>query len=118
MMQQLPSPRTLQAAVQEVIRQNQGVGYNPTWFISTVEGGYAPDLVGACNRLIFSPEAVAYLERGVSSHPSLLTLEDLIVKSEYGGEWGFSLDAIEQAAATVEWLDLQVGRQRWQWLAT
>ena len=111
---QLPSPGTLKEAVQAVIEQNKSVGYKPVYFISATGEGYAPNLVQACTKLIYSDSAVEALQSAVSKYCIVITLEDFIIRSEYGREWGFDEESVRRAEATVQLLD-QISRcQRWR----
>lgn len=91
------NPVTLREAVQEVIRQNVSVGYNPRDFIEVTESGYAEDLVTRCTSLVNSPEALSWVFRGVETHSEFLALEDLIVLSIHGREWGFDDATVMEA---------------------
>ena len=114
MSNQLPNPLTLREAVQEVIQQNKNIGYNPRRFIGATEEGHISNLIQVCTNLIFSDNAVKELERAVTRFPNLLTLEDLVVKSEFGSQWDFDEDSIQRAKETVNWLDSQPGRRQWE----
>lgn len=114
MSNRLPNPHTLKEAVQEVIRQNNRIGYPPVRFLQATEDGNASNLIQVCTNLIFSDNAVKELERDVTRFPNLLTLEDLVVKSEFGSQWDFDEDSIQRAKETVNWLDSQPGRRQWE----
>ena len=109
----IPNPRTLREAVQEVIRQNSEIGYPPVRFRQATENGKAYNLLAVCTGLIQKPETLDALQKAVESHPSLLTLEDIIAHSPHGSEWGFSAEVVELATARSEGLDGLVGSQRW-----
>ena len=110
---ELPTPRSLPEAVQEVIRQNVALGYRPARFIQATQEGYEPNLLQVCTDLIYSADALQALEDALSSYPELLTLEDLLARSRYGTEWGFDETVIEQAEARIQYFDARVGYQRW-----
>jgi hypothetical protein len=113
MSSQLPSPGNLEEATQEVILQNKSVGYIPTRFIGATQEGYAPNLVQVCTNLIHSDGAVQALLEAIPRYPGLLTLEDLVIRSKHGKEWGFDPVTTERAEATVQLLDRLAGYQRW-----
>ena len=52
MNQQTPSPVSLKDAVETVIDQNKGIGYNPTRFTQMTQGSYAENLDEICDRII------------------------------------------------------------------
>ena len=113
MAQKIPSPSTLKEAVETVIDQNKSIGYNPTRFTQMTQGGYADNLVEVCDRLIQRGETYEAVSDQLENHPDILTLEDLIVHSPRGREWGLDESTIEMAKARVEAWDIEVGRQRW-----
>lgn len=110
---QVPSPVTLKDAVETVISQNQSIQYNPTRFIQVTGGGYAANLVDVCNRLIQKGETFEALSPQVQRRPDTLTLEDLVVHSNHGREWGLDESTVETARARVEAWDMEVGTPRW-----
>ena len=87
MAQQVPSPTMLRDAVMEVVRQNISIGYTPTRFIQMTEGGNANNLVDICDRLIQNGETYNAVSSQLNSHPDILTLEDLVVRSSHGRKW-------------------------------
>ena len=107
----LADPGSLQNAVQEVIRNNSALGYNPARFDGATHGGSHPDLLKVCEGLITGPNAFAAMERAVRDFPGFLTLEDYVMR--WGSEWGFTSAAMEHAKASADTFDLVVGRQRW-----
>ena len=113
MAQQTPAPSTLKEAVETVIAQNKSVGYNPTRFTQMTRGGHADDLIEVCDRLIQRGETLDSVSSQLGNHPDILTLEDLIVHSPRGMEWGLDESTIEIAKARVETWDIEVGHQRW-----
>ena len=110
---QVPSPVTLQDAVETVISQNQSIRYNPARFIQITQGGYAANLVDVCNRLIQKGETFEALSPQVHRRPDTLTLEDLVAHSNHGGEWNLDESTVEVARARVEAWDREVGTPRW-----
>ena len=113
MRQRIPAPITLHDAVVEVIVQNKSIGYNPTRFTQMTQGGHANDLIEVCDRLIQRGETLEAVSSQLGNHPDILTLEDLIVHSPRGKEWGLDGSTIEIAKARVETWDIEVGHQRW-----
>ena len=109
----IPAPRTLTEAVIEVVQQNISMGYRPIRFINATGEGYAPNLFEVCVGLIHSPDAIGAMLDAVPQYPGLLTLEDRVINSEHGREWGFDPATIEQAEASVELFDQLSGSQRW-----
>ena len=93
----VPEPQTLREAVQEVIHQNRSVGYIPSEFITITENGYADDLVTRCTSLVNSPDALLWVYSGVENYPEFLSLEDMIILSPHGGEWGFDEATLAEA---------------------
>jgi len=112
-MPQLPTPRTLRLAVEEVIRQNRDIGYPPTRFIGAVDAFDGDELRRICANLILNPRTLEDLERALAGYPKLLTIEDLVVRSRYSKDWGFGEHVITEAQARIQWLDSRVGYQRW-----
>ena len=113
MAQRTPSPVSLREAVETVIDQNKSIGYNPTRFIQMTQGGYAGNLGEIRDRLIQRDETYQALSGQLDNHPDILTLEDLIVHSPHGREWGLAEPTIVMAKARVEAWDIEVGLQRW-----
>ena len=113
MAQRTPSPVSLREAVETVVDQNKSIGYNPTRFTRMTQGGYADNLVEVCDRLIRRGETYEAVSDQLENHPDILTLEDLIVHSPHGREWGLAESAIEMAKARVEAWDIKGGLQRW-----
>ena len=107
----LAHPGSLQNAIQEVIRNNSALGYNPTRFDGATHGGSHPDLLKVCEGLITGPNAFAAMERAVRDFPGFLTLEDYVMR--WGPEWGFIAQAVEHAKASSETFDKLVGFRRW-----
>ena len=99
--------------MKEVISQNVSIHYRPIRFIQVTQEGYADNLVEVCNRLIQKGETFDALSPQVISCPETLTLEDLIIHSPHGKEWGLDESTVEVAAARAEAWDKEVGRQRW-----
>ena len=114
MAQQVPAPTMLRDAVMEVVRQNISIGYTPTRFIQMTEGGNANNLVDICDRLIQNGETYNAVSSQLNSHPDILTLEDLVVRSSHGRKWGLDEATVEMAKARVVAWDKEVGRQRWR----
>ncbi len=113
MTMKLPGPVDLESAVAEVIQQNVELGYSPTRFSQKVRGKKGNDLVRACTELITSDSAVEALEKALGKYPNLLTLEDLVVRSLHGREWGIDEETFERASASVKWFDTVLGTRRW-----
>jgi len=111
-MRQLPNVKTLKEAVKEVIESNKSDGYIPTRFIQATGSGDEPDLLSVCERLIVKGETLEYLERALKRFPTLLTLEDFVVRQ--GITWGFSREAIEVAKARVQYFDQLAGTARYR----
>lgn len=107
----LPALQTLALAVTEVIRSNKADGYNPVRFAQATEYGYAKDLVTRCENLILKGETLAYLDGAIRVTPTLVTLEDFVTM--YGLKWGLGQDAVDQAAARVEYFDKLAGFKRY-----
>lgn len=111
-MHSLPKVQTLRQAVRQVIESNKGDGYIPTRFIQATGNGDVPDLLSVCERLIVKGETLEYLENALRRFPTLLTLEDFVVR--HGVTWGFSGDTIEVAKARVQYFDLIAGTSRYK----
>lgn len=111
-MRSLPKVQTLRQAVRQVIESNKSDGYVPTRFIQATGNGDVPDLLSVCERLIAKSETLEYLENALRRFPTLLTLEDFVVR--YGVTWGFSGDIIKVAKARVEYFDLIAGAGRYK----
>ena len=109
----VPFPITLQDAVKAVIAQNIGIGYRPGRFIQVTREGHAENLVEVCNNLVQKGETFEALYPQIVNRPDTLTLEDLIVLSPHGREWGLDESTVEIAAARVEAWDKEVGHRRW-----
>ncbi len=109
----IPSPMTLRDAVEEVIRQNVSIGYNPSRFRKETKAGYADNLVRVCDRLIQKAETFEALYPQVLRRPDTLTLEDLVVHSRHGREWGLEELTVRTAEARVEAWDQATGQTRW-----
>ena len=110
---QLPSPKSLADAVREVIRQNKELGYQPNRFIGATQEGYSPNLRQVCIDLMYGGDALQALEDALERYPTLLTLEGLVARSQFGSEWEFDKDVFEQAEARVQYFDERVGNRRW-----
>lgn len=110
-MRQLPNVQTLKEAVKEVIESNKSDGYVPTRFIQATGNGDNPDLLFVCERLIAKGETLEYLEDALKRFPTLLTLEDFVVK--HGVAWGFSIDTVRVAEARVEYFNSLTGSARY-----
>jgi len=111
-MRPLPNVQTLKQAVIKVIESNKSDGYVPTRFIQATGNGDVPDLLSVCERLIVKGETLEYLENALRRFPTLLTLEDFVVR--HGVTWGFSRDTIGVAKARVEYFDLITGTGRYK----
>jgi len=111
-MRQLPCVQTLEEAVKEVIASKKSDGYRPTRFAEATGNGDEPNLLSVCERLIVKGETLEYLERAVQRFPTLLTLEDFVVK--HGMAWGFSREARQAAEARVQYFDQLAGTARYQ----
>ena len=113
MTQPLPFPKTLRAAVEAVIDQNEAVGYRPAWFkVRVKQATTVPKLHEACSNLILKPETLEWIEKSLSKHPCLLLLEDLVAR--HGEHYELGQDVIEEAQARVEWLDRLAGKRRFR----
>ena len=113
-MRVIPNPPSLKAAVGEVVRQNQAMGYNPTRFIRSTTVDAERELVMVCDNLVRSDSAFEAIWNAVTGdYPELLTLEDLIVHSRHGKSWGLTESTITEAKFRVECLDKVTGHQRW-----
>ena len=110
MPQQVTVPTTLRDAVRHVICQNVKAGCQPNRLRNATLNGEADDLVDVCNRMVENLDTLHFLIDEVRSVPNLLTLEDLVVYSPHGKNWGINA---ELAVARVETLDKSVGHQRW-----
>src|SRR5438552_3693906 len=88
----LPYPPTLSAAVREVIDSNRADGYPPNRFVGATQDGFAPNLLAVCSNLINKGDTLEWLEKALQSHPTLLTLEDLVCS--YGSSWDFDAATI------------------------
>ena len=113
MAQQTPCPVSLREAVETVIQQNRSIGYRPTRFIQMTEGGNADNLPEICDRLIQNVETYNAVSSQLNRHPDILTLEDLIVHSTHGGDWGLDEMTVDTAKARVEGWDKEAGHRRW-----
>ena len=82
----LPQVEALQEAVEHVIDSNQRDGYVPTRFIQVTQRGAAPGLKQVCELLIIRGETLEYLEKALQQFPTLLTLEDFVLR--HGRGWG------------------------------
>ena len=116
MAQQTPCPVSLREAVETVIQQNRSIGYTPTRFIQMTEGGNADNLPEICDRLIQNVETHDAVSSQLSRHPDILTLEDLIVHSTHGGDWGLNEMTLDTAKARVDGWDKEAGQRRWKHL--
>jgi len=68
-MRRLPNPQTLSDAVHEVIDSNTADGYPPTRFIGATQGGFAPNLLAVCSKLINDRETLQWLEKPLQGRP-------------------------------------------------
>lgn len=93
-METLPVVLNLRSAVLEVIKNNKNQGYPPNRFAQMVNVADF-ELPAVCSRLVTSQDALGAMYTTLIDHPRLLTLEDFI--SEYGQEWGFSEEIVEEA---------------------
>ncbi len=113
-MRTIPNPPSLKAAVGEVVRQNQVMGYNPTRFIQATTVNTEEELISACDNLVRSDSAFEAIWVAVTGqHPELLTLEDLIVHSRHAKSWSLAESTITEAKYRVECLDEAIGHERW-----
>ena len=113
MPQQIPEPGSLRDAVREVIRQNHSIGYRPGGFIQATEGGESENSAADCDRLIKNQRTFDILSRQIQKQADTLTLEDLIVHSVCGKNWGLAAVTLETAKARVDHWDKEAGRARW-----
>lgn len=107
----LPHPSSLSAAVRAVIDSNVSDGYHPNRFISETQDGNAPNLLAVCSRLINSPETLEWLEKALHTHPTLLTLEDLVCP--YGSSWAFDAATIQVACDRSTYFNQITGHTRY-----
>jgi len=107
----LPSPQTLPSAVRNVIDSNIADGYQPNRFRGATQDGLAPNLLDVCSKLINKGETLEWLESALNSHPSLLTLEDLVCR--YGSGWGFDQSTVQNACARASYFNQLVGYTRY-----
>lgn len=109
-MRPLPKVQSLKEAVERVIESNIEDGYRPRDFIKATEYGNAPDLPAVCSRLIYSAEALQFIEDKIEDIPTLLTLEDFVCR--HGSEWKlFDNATIERACASRDRFD-QVAKEK------
>ena len=107
----LPNAESLNQAVQLVISSNRADGYVPAYFMKATGNGQAPDLVSVCERLLLSQHAFASMMTAVQQRPTLLFLEDFVIRS--GHLWNLSDASIAEAKARCQALDLLAGGQRY-----
>ncbi len=93
----------LSAAVRKVIGQNQSIGYPPNRFLVMTQDGMAEDLTEQCEKLVRSQQAYAQIWEAIRKFPTLLTLEDEIVRSPDG--LGLSAEVVELARERVNEFD-------------
>ena len=105
------NPGSLRLAVKLVLANNRASGYPAQRFSQITQEGDHPDLLRVCEELVMSANAFAYMEKAVTNYNGFLTLEDCVAR--WGGEWGFSAQAVEYASASAETFDRLVGYQRW-----
>ena len=109
--QSVTNPGSLQRAVKMVLSNNSALGYPSHRFSQITHEGDNPELLRLCEELVMSANALAYMEKAVTSYSGFLTLEDCVAR--WGDEWGFSKQAVEHAQASAETFDKLVGYQRW-----
>ena len=107
---QLARPATLKQAVQQVIQENQSMGYEPTRLITETAGGEAEELAAACERFVISPAGLEEADQALRQFPQLLTLEDMV--SRWGQSWGIGMGAAVAAQEGAEYYDGVVGFTR------
>jgi hypothetical protein len=108
---QLPTPQTLGDAVRDVINSNVADDYPPNRFRGATQDGLAPNLFDVCRGLINNHETLDWLEKAVTDHPTLLTLEDLVCR--YGSGWGFDHATIQNASARATYFNQLAGHTRY-----
>lgn len=109
--QSVTNPGSLRGAVKMVLSNNRALGYPSQRFSQITQEGNNPELLRLCEELVMSANALAYMEKAVTTYSGFLTLEDYVAR--WGTEWGFSPDAVEMAGASAETFDRLVGYQRW-----
>jgi hypothetical protein len=107
----MPNAHGLGEAVRCVIQSNIADGYTPNRFIHATSDGTAPDLLTVCVRLINRGETLEYLENALRRFPTLLTLEDFVLRR--GQEWGFDDATIETARGRCVYFDQIAGSCRY-----
>ena len=93
--QSVTNPGSLRKAVKMVLSNNRALGYPAQRFSQITQEGEHPDLLRKCEELVMSANALAYMEKAVTHYNGFLTLEDCVAR--WGGEWGFSAQAVEYA---------------------
>jgi hypothetical protein len=109
-MEVLPKVKSLRGATQEIIKNNRELGYPPNRFIQMVSVK-DQELPSVCARLVTSQEALTALYEAFLKYPNLLTLEDFI--GNYGSEWGFTEEVINESKQRSELFDQFAKRQRY-----
>lgn len=94
-----------------MIDSNRADGYPPNRFVTATQEGFAQNLLAVCSRLINNDENLEWLENALQSHPSLLTLEDLVCV--YGFDWGFDHATIQQASGRAAYFNQLTGHTRY-----
>jgi hypothetical protein len=107
----LPHPHSLSAAVRAVIDSNRADGYPPNRFVGATQDGLAPNLLAVCCKLINKGETLEWLEKALQSHPTLLTLEDLVCC--YGSSWGLDAATIQVACDRSAYFNQLAGHTRY-----
>ncbi len=108
-MEKLPEVNSLRNAVQEVVKNNKSIGYNPTRFMQIVTVN-DKELINVCTSLVKSQDALSAIFDALLKYPNLLTLEDLV--GVYGDQWGFDTEIIEEAKLRSNAYDEIIGRKR------
>jgi len=111
----LPTPSTLEDAVQEVIDSNRHDNYSPNIFVGMVRDDKGlplkgQPLIAVCKKLINKPNVKA-LEDALKRHPYLLTIEDLVCR--HGEAWGLDSVTIQHACDSALYFDSFVGHKRY-----
>ncbi len=103
--------RTLHQAVQKVIESNEADGYPPRRLINMTGNGQVGHLSVVIRNLIHSDKSRDALVDALDEHPTLLTIEDLVVV--YGDEWGFDERTVSRAHTNAQLYDQIAGGQRY-----
>ena len=109
--QSVTNPGSLQRAVKMVLSNNRALGYPSQRFSQITQEGDNPELLRLCEELVMNANALAHMEKAVTTYGGFLTLEDYVAR--WGIDWGFSAQAVEYARASAETFDKLVGYQRW-----